>query len=210
MRSQPVLGFLYLGESKTPRIGADVGITIELLAKHIIGSGRSQFAFVSMSWLERGAREAVLVNNETKIHSWLDQVFAETGPPSKPRNLQFLRLTPGAGSAANVILSFLDPASLSSKPLLQVQLPDKVQLSETSIGSELNTSLRAALQRLQKEILDEEDDDDALLSEQLDDIFQHHSGFLELHPYPKIQGSPEWSTFKRKVAHIFHNVTFIL
>ncbi|KAJ2934751.1 hypothetical protein H1R20_g2335, partial [Candolleomyces eurysporus] len=196
MRSQPILGFLYLGESKTPRIGGAAGKLIEQLAKYIIGYGRSQFAFVSVSWLDRGVKDTVLVNNETKIRSWLDQLFreAESSPEaesSQHQNLQMLRLTRNSGSAANIVLTFLsDSASISSKPLLQVQLPDKAQLSDTSIGSEFNSKLGNVLRDLCDD-LEEDDEGEDLLPEHLDTVFQHHSGFLELHSYDKLTLSQE-------------------
>ncbi|KAJ2923264.1 hypothetical protein H1R20_g13831, partial [Candolleomyces eurysporus] len=215
MRSQPILGFLYLGESKTPRIGGAAGKLIEQLAKYIIGHGRSHFAFVSVSWLDRGVKDTVLFNNEAKIRSWLDQLFREAvsspeAESSQHQNLQVLRLTRNSGSAANVILTFLsDPASISSKPLLQVQLPDKAQLSETSIGSEFNSKLGNVLRNLCDD-LEEDDEGEDLLPEHLDTVFQHHSGFLELHSYDKVEKSSEWEAVKTAVANIVKSASFIL
>lgn len=215
MRSQPFLGFLYLGESKIPRIGGAAGTLIEQLAKYIIGRGRSQFAFVSVSWLDKGVREAVLASNEEKIRTWLDRTFRDAGGSSSQagssqlQNLKMLRLTHDAGSSINIILAFVsNPACISSKPLLQDQLPDKAKLSDTSIGQEFDSKLGRVLRELCDDLLEEERED--LFPEHLDTVFQHHSGFLELHSYDEVRSSPKWSAVKTVLADIVKDASFIL
>ena len=215
MRSQPFLGFLYLGESKNSRIGGAAGTLIEQLAKYIIGRGRSQFAFVSVSWADRLVRESVLAGNEKKIHELLDRTFREAGSSSEAgslqlQHLQMLRLTRDAESSADIIRAFVNnPASISSRPLLQDQLPNKPKLSDTSIGQDFDSKLRAVLLELSNDLLEEKDKKD-LFSEHMDTVFQHHSGFLELHSYEKVRESISWSAIKSVVAEIAKDTSFVL